>query len=236
MRHETFPVGALGCNCTVAVCTETGDALVVDPGDDAETIVACLRRLGARTVVKVVHTHAHADHVLAAEAVAQPSRAEILVHPGDRWLWDHVAMQAGLFGWQVTPPGPPTGTLADDQTLDFGRLEARVLHTPGHTPGSVCFVLPGEAAAVAVPNAEPTTVPNAGAGAAPLLLSGDTLFHRSVGRTDLWGTSFEELARSIRERLFTLPAETVVIPGHGPATTIGAERELNPFVGRRAAT
>lgn len=228
MRHETFPVGVLGCNCTVAVCAETGDALVVDPGDDPETIAACLRRLGARTVVKVVHTHAHADHVLAAEAVAQPSKAEILVHPGDRWLWDHVAMQAGLFGWQVTPPGPPTGTLSDDQALDFGRLEARVLHTPGHTPGSVCFALPGDAAAA--------TAEDEGGAAAPLLLSGDTLFQRSVGRTDLWGTSFEELARSIRERLFTLPAETVVIPGHGPPTTIGAERELNPFVGRHAAT
>lgn len=212
--HETFAVGALGCNCTVAVCAETGEALVVDPGDEAERIQATLQRLGARAV-KVVHTHAHLDHLLASEAVARPTGAEVLLHEGDRWLWDHAPVQASLFGWTIPPLAPPTGTLADQQALGFGRQEAHVLHTPGHTPGSVCFLLQ--------PPGEP-----------PLVLSGDTLFRGSVGRTDLWGTSFEELARSIRDRLFTLPGDARVIPGHGPSTTIASEKENNPFVGARA--
>jgi glyoxylase-like metal-dependent hydrolase (beta-lactamase superfamily II) len=111
---------------------------------------------------------------------------------------------------------PPTGVLTNDQVLTFGRREAHVLHTPGHTPGSTCFLLnPAQGPAI--------------------LLSGDTLFRESVGRTDLWGTSFAELERSIQERLFTLPDDTSVIPGHGPPTTIGHEREENPFVGRRGA-
>jgi hydroxyacylglutathione hydrolase len=211
--RETFPVGRLGCNCTVAVCSETGEALVVDPGDDSDRIRGVLDRLKAR-VTKVVHTHAHLDHVLASHEIAQPTQADVLLHPGDRWLWDHVPMQAALFGWSVAPLGPPTGALAHGQTLGFGHRESQVLHTPGHTPGSVCFLL-----------ASPDDP--------PLLLSGDTLFRGSVGRTDLWGTSFDELAQSIRGRLFTLPDETTVVPGHGPPTTVAFEREENPFVGRR---
>jgi hydroxyacylglutathione hydrolase len=211
--HETFPVGRLACNCTVAVCSDTGEAIVVDPGDDADQIRAVLARLGA-SVVKVVHSHAHLDHVLASQEIARPTEAEVLLHPNDRWLWDHVPMQASLFGWSVAPLEPPTGVLTDGQRLSFGRREAEVLHTPGHTPGSVCFLL-------APPDER------------PILLSGDTLFRESVGRTDLWGTSFEELTQSIRERLFDLPGDTAVIPGHGPPTTIGHERVENPFVGRR---
>ncbi len=217
LLRETFPVGRLGCNCTVAVCSETGEALVVDPGDDADRIRAVLDRLGAR-VTKVVHTHAHLDHVLASQDIAQPTEAEVLLHAGDTWLWEHVPTQASMFGWSVTPLAPPTGVLTDGQAVGFGRREAEVLHTPGHTPGSVCFLL-GRAD-------DPRGLP-------PLLLSGDTLFRESVGRTDLWGTSFDELARSIRERLFTLPDQTEVIAGHGPPTTIAHERDENPFVGRR---
>jgi glyoxylase-like metal-dependent hydrolase (beta-lactamase superfamily II) len=211
--RETFTVGRLGCNCTVAVCTDTAEALVVDPGDDAERIRAVLERLGGRAV-KVVHTHAHLDHVLASHDVAGPGSADVLLHPGDRWLWDHVAVQASLFGWPPVALAPPTGELRDGQSLAFGRREAGVVHTPGHTPGSVCFLLGSDGEA------------------APLLLSGDTLFRESVGRTDLWGTSFEELAQSIEERLLTLPDETTVVPGHGPPTTIGHERDHNRFVGR----
>ncbi|MBC8133452.1 MAG: MBL fold metallo-hydrolase [Deltaproteobacteria bacterium] len=213
LLRETFPVGRLGCNCTVAVCSETGEALVVDPGDDADRIRTVLDRLGGH-VTKVVHTHAHLDHVLAAHEIAQPTQADVLLHPGDQWLWDHVPHQAALFGWSVTPLPAPTGALADGRAVAFGRREAAVLHTPGHTAGSTCFLL--------------------GRDDGPsILLSGDTLFRESVGRTDLWGTSFDELAKSIRERLFTLPDETAVVPGHGPHTTIGHEREENPFVGRR---
>jgi hydroxyacylglutathione hydrolase len=221
LLRETFSVGRLGCNCTVAVCSETRDALVIDPGDDADRIRAVLNRFGAR-VAKVVHTHAHLDHVLASQEIAAPTDADVLLHPGDRWLWDHVPIQAALFGWTVTALAPPTGILTDGQALGFGRREAQVLHTPGHTPGSTCFLLSSS-------DDGATTTP-------PVLLSGDTLFRGSVGRTDLWGTSFDELAQSVRERLFTLPDLTQVIPGHGPPTTIGREREENPFVGRRSET
>lgn len=215
--RESFPVGLLGCTCTIVACPDTKQALVVDPGDQAADILAALDRLGV-TAVKLVHTHAHLDHVMATGEVAARTGAEILLHQGDRWLYDNVPLQARFFGlpWSPAPPPPPTRELLGDEALGFGRREARALHTPGHTPGSLCFFLEH-------------------AGETPLLFSGDTLFKRSIGRTDLWGGSFETLASSIRQRLFSLPDETIVIPGHGPPTSIAVEREQNPFVGRRAA-
>jgi glyoxylase-like metal-dependent hydrolase (beta-lactamase superfamily II) len=149
--------------------------------------------------------------------VAARTGAETFVHAGDRWLWDNVPMQAQLFGlWRAgdVPPPPPTRELAGGEALAFGHREARALHTPGHTPGSVSFFVER-------------------VGETPLVFAGDTLFRRSIGRTDLWGGSFEDLSRSIRERLLTLPDATIVVPGHGPETTIGEEREANPFVGGR---
>ena len=212
--RESFPVGVLGCNCSLIACPDTHEALVIDPGDEAPRILAALARLGIRAV-KIVHTHAHLDHVLGTAEVARATGAETLVHKDDRWLWDNVPMLARMFGFQAEAPPPPTTELAGEERLAFGRREARALHTPGHTPGSLCFFLehPGET---------------------PILFAGDTLFAGSVGRTDLWGGSFPDLARSIRERLFELPDETVVVPGHGPETTVQAEREDNPFVGKHA--
>jgi hydroxyacylglutathione hydrolase len=155
--------------------------------------------------------------VLGTGEVAAAPGAEILIHGGDRWLYDNVELQARFLGmpWSPPPPPPPTRELAGDEVLAFGHREARALHTPGHTPGSLCFFLER-------------------GGETPLLFAGDTLFRRSVGRTDLWGGSFEQLATSIRERLFSLPDDTLVIPGHGPTTTIAAERDGNPFVGKGA--
>jgi glyoxylase-like metal-dependent hydrolase (beta-lactamase superfamily II) len=216
--RESFPVGPLGCNCSIVADPDTRQALVVDPGDQAPDILAALQRLGVQAV-KLVHTHAHFDHVLGTGAVAAATGAEVLIHAGDRWLYDNVELQARFFGLPLPSPPPlpppPTRELAGDEVLPFGNREARVLHTPGHTPGSSCFFLER-------------------GGETPLLFAGDTLFRHSVGRTDLWGGSFEQLATSIRERLFALPDDTLVIPGHGPATSIGAEREGNPFVGKRA--
>jgi hydroxyacylglutathione hydrolase len=216
--RESFPVGLLGCNCSIVADPDTGQALVVDPGDQAPDILAALQRLGVQAV-KLVHTHGHFDHLLGTGAVAAATGAEILIHGGDRWLYDNVELQARTFGLPLPSPAalppPPTRELTDDEALAFGNREARVLHTPGHTPGSLCFFVERS-------------------GETPLLFAGDTLFRRSVGRTDLWGGSAEQLATSIRERLFTLPDETLVIPGHGPTTSIGAEREGNPFVGKPA--
>jgi len=162
-----------------------------------------------------VHTHAHFDHVMGTAAVSKATGAEILIHRDDRWLYDNVEMQAGVFGLRAAPTTNPTRELRGGEVVPFGQREARALHTPGHTPGSLCVYLepPGER---------------------PLLFAGDTLFAGSIGRTDLWGGSMEQLIGSIRGELFHLPEETIVIPGHGPLTTIAAEREENPFVGKYA--
>ena len=220
LSSQTFPVGALGCNCTIVSCPETHEALVIDPGDEADQILAALARDGL-TAVKLVHTHAQFDHVMATGEVAAQTGAEIWLHRDDRWLYDHAVMQTEAFGvgrpdglpW--TAPPPPTHELAGDEAVAFGRREARALHTPGHTPGSICLYFEH-------------------AGESPILFAGDTLFRGSVGRTDLWGGSSAALTRSIRERLLTLPDETLVIPGHGPETSVLAEREDNPFVGKLA--
>ena len=214
--RESFPVGLLGCNCSIVADPDTRQAIVVDPGDQAPEILARLERLGVQAV-KLVHTHAHFDHLLGTGEVAARTGAEILLHHADRWLYDNVELQVSFFGvpWSPKPLPPPTRELAGGEVLSFGNREARVLHTPGHTPGSLCFFL------------ERT-------GETPILFAGDTLFRRSVGRTDLWGGSSEQLLSSIRDRLLTLPAETIVVPGHGAMTTIGAERDDNPYVGVRA--
>jgi glyoxylase-like metal-dependent hydrolase (beta-lactamase superfamily II) len=212
--RRSFPVGVLGCTCSVVVCPDTKEALVVDPGGDAPRVLEALAAEGARAV-RIVHTHAHFDHVMGTREVAAKTGAETLIHAGDRWLYDNVPMQAMMFGlWRPgdEPPPPPTRELTGEEALAFGRREARALHTPGHTPGSLSFFLER-------------------AGETPLVFAGDTLFRRSVGRTDLWGGSSEDLARSIRERLLALPDATVVVPGHGPETTIGEERAGNPFLG-----
>jgi glyoxylase-like metal-dependent hydrolase (beta-lactamase superfamily II) len=213
--RESFPVGVLGCNCSIVACPDTHEALVVDPGDEAPAILAALKRLGVRAV-RLVHTHAHFDHIMGTGEVAAETGAEIVLHKEDRWLYDNLAVQTSMFGLPTPPPAPPpTRQLEADQALSFGRREAHAIHTPGHTPGSTCFFV--------------ETV-----GETPIVFAGDTLFAGSIGRTDLWGGSAPQLQSSIRQRLFALPDDTVVVAGHGPDTTIGAEKENNPFVGRRS--
>jgi hydroxyacylglutathione hydrolase len=221
LHRQTFPVGLLGCNCTIVACAETREALVVDPGDEAPAILAALARDGLEAV-RIVHTHAHFDHVMGTAAVATATGAEVLVHRDDRWLYDNTLMQIRAFGVERpdgrpwTPPPPPTRELVGDEALAFGRREAQALHTPGHTPGSVCFYCEG------------------GGGEMPVLFAGDTLFKGSIGRTDLWGGSLPAIKASIRDKLLTLPDDTIIVPGHGPETTVAAEREDNPFVGKFA--
>ncbi len=212
--RKTFPVGELGCNCTILACPETFEALVIDPGDEAPRILAELKSMGVQAV-NLIHTHAHFDHVMGTKDVALGTKAETALGREDRWLYDNLEMQAGLFGITAADVLPPTRELVGGEMLQFGRREANVLHTPGHTPGSLCFYVQGP-------------------DEAPLLFAGDTLFAGSVGRTDLWGGSFEKIAESIRGKLFDLPDHTLVIPGHGPETTIGIEREDNPIVGKFA--
>ncbi len=207
---ETFPVGDFQCNCSVLACADTKEALVVDPGGEHARILEIIRHYDL-TVRYIVHTHAHLDHIAETRDVKEQAGGTIALHKDDLFLYDGFLMQAAMFGWQVRPVLPVDHFLVDGESLAFGKRAARVLHTPGHTPGSCCFAIDQT-------------------GDAPLLFAGDTLFARSIGRTDLPGGDYATIEKSIRARLYTLDPDTRVIAGHGPDTTIGDERRKNPFV------
>ncbi len=207
MLRITFPVGVLGCNCTILADEETRDTLVVDPGDEVDQILMRLAKERLR-VVGILHTHAHVDHVGGTERLAEVTHAPTYLHAADDFLRAIVPQQAMLIGLPEAAAPAIDHPLADAQAIRFGRHEAGIVHTPGHTPGSVSIV---------VPDAE-------------LCLSGDTLFAGGIGRTDLWGGDSGAIVRSIRERLYTLNGAVQVVPGHGPETTIDEERATNPFV------
>jgi hydroxyacylglutathione hydrolase len=208
---HVLPVGFLQCNCVVVADQETSTAVVVDPGGDAEAVLRWIssRRLSC---VAILNTHAHIDHVGANSAVKTATGAAIHLHELDVPLYDRMIDQAAALGWLL--PIPPRASIDvrmhDGDQLRFGGIAVEVLHTPGHSPGSVCFLVEGQSP--------------------PMLLSGDTLFAGGVGRTDLLGGDFEEEMCSIRTRLLTLDDRTRVVPGHGPETTIGEERRFNPFL------
>ncbi|MEO6325518.1 MAG: MBL fold metallo-hydrolase [Thermoanaerobaculia bacterium] len=210
---ETFPVGALGCNCAIVADTETHEAIVVDPGDEPDLILDALSRNGL-TAVALVHTHAHLDHVGISALLKRVTGAPILMHEGDLPLYDNLEQQAALFGFELEAPGTVDRFLKHGESVACGSGSLEVLHTPGHTPGSVCFHL---------------------GGTRPMLFSGDTLFRRSIGRTDLWGGDTPQILGSIKSRLLTLPGDLTVLPGHGDTTTIAEEARLNPFVGSAAS-
>jgi hydroxyacylglutathione hydrolase len=204
---ESFAVGPFQCNCTILGDGKTREAIVVDPGGEADRILAALARHGLRATA-ILHTHAHLDHLGATQAVKDATGASVLLHPEDLFLYENVAMQARMLGLPLVEVPPLDAHLAHEQEIRFGDIPTVCLHTPGHTPGSVSFLIPDQG----------------------LVLSGDTLFLGSIGRTDLPGGSFETIIESIRARLLPLPDETRVIPGHGPATTIGQEKRTNPFL------
>ena len=208
MKLRTLTVGPVSCNCGIVACPATGEAAIIDPGGNPERILAEVKAMGV-TVKLLLHTHAHFDHILATGEVAEATGASILLHRNDQALYENLPGQGRLFGFWAKSPPAPTQWLEGGEIITIGQLSAQVVHTPGHTPGSVGYYFgPTEA----------------------LLFSGDTLFAESVGRTDLPGGSHDQLAASIRTKLYVLPGETRVIPGHGADTTIGHEREHNPFV------
>jgi hydroxyacylglutathione hydrolase len=205
--HEVLPVGMLGCNCSILGDESTREAIVVDPGDDVSDIIAILDR-HQLAVKMIVITHAHIDHIGGAEKLRVHTGAPVYMHEADKMLSDNLAVQAAWLGVE-TPKDPGIDTPAHEgDVIRAGAVEAHVLHTPGHTPGSISLYLPLERK----------------------LIAGDTLFHSSIGRTDLPGGDTAQIMRSIRGRLYTLPAETIVFPGHGETTTIGREKRSNPFV------
>ncbi len=208
---ETFPAGPLGCNCSLLVDPKTKRAIVVDPGGDFERINERLDALGA-TVDAIVHTHTHIDHVGATAALQRRDSARACIHEDDRFLYDLLPVQAAMLGCALPEKVEMEGSLIDGQSIHAGAIELGILHTPGHTPGSTTFV-------VGTPDGM-------------RVFTGDTLFRRGIGRTDLWGGDANLIMRSLREKILALPDDAVVIPGHGPETTIGEERTKNPFLVR----
>lgn len=228
--HEVLPVGMLQCNCSILGDPETREAIVVDPGDEVERILEILRKHDLK-VRSIVSTHTHIDHVGGLARLHQATGAPVLIHEGDVELYRHLDVQAQWLGIPTPEIMRIQDFVKEGDALRWGSLEARVLHTPGHTPGSICLVV-DQATGARDRNAKAAA---ASKDAAPLagaarLISGDTLFQGSIGRTDLWGGSYPQIIRSIQEKLIVLPEDMRVYPGHGDATTIGDERESNPFL------
>ena len=226
---EGFAVGELAANCYLIVCPQTQAAMVVDPGDEAERILARIRERGV-TVVKILHTHGHFDHISATEALLAGLDAPVpvLAHPADGYLYSREARSWGeQFGYPLPESlSLPDSTITDGMLVEVGTLRLRVIATQGHTPGSISLLCePRDAGDASDPSAD---AEEAREGA--WLLSGDTLFRRGIGRTDLPGGDEDAIYESILTRLYPLPAELLVLPGHGGATTIGEERRMNPFV------
>ena len=223
---QTLVVGPFQCNCRILVCPETGQAALVDPGDEASRIIHKLGQLPLPSHKKIqvkylLHTHAHLDHIGGTREVCEHFRslspkdheAKIAVHQGDEFIYQQLRMQGSLFGIQYNDPLPIDHYLQEGENLEVGKLKLSVIHTPGHSPGSVCLRL-HEDSQLQVPET---------------LFTGDTLFQGSVGRTDLWGGDQDLMFKNIKQRIFSLDDDTRVCPGHGPESKVGIEKRDNPF-------
>lgn len=212
MIHEVLVVGALQCNCSILGDEETREAIVIDPGDEVERILAVLKK-HKLTAKYILNTHAHFDHVGNCRELKEATGAEIWLHKADLPIYESAPRQAALFAMYGVKPIRMTAVdqfLKDSDGVQVGKIAAQVIHTPGHTPGSLSVHIP--------------------AGNRDTLFAGDTLFNGSIGRTDLPGGDFYQILKSIKERLLTFDDDTEVWPGHGPKTTIGWERRTNPFL------
>jgi hydroxyacylglutathione hydrolase len=210
MIHEILPVGPLQCNCSIIGDEISHEAMVIDPGDDIADVSAVIQKHKLK-VKQIVITHAHIDHVGGAMKLRAATGAPILLNHNDYTLLKMLDLQADWIGMQSPGEVVIDHSLNDQDKVEAGSLIANVMHTPGHTEGSICLYFPAE----------------------QKLIAGDTLFAGSIGRTDLPGGSFEKIMRSLHDKLLSLPDETAVVPGHGPPTSIGAERETNPFLKER---
>ena len=223
--HEILPVGMLQCNCHVVGDPRTREAIVIDPGDDPARILGVIERHHLK-VTAIVVTHTHIDHVIGLRRVQEATGAPVYSHADDLGLYRMLDAQASWLGWKTPETARIDQLLRDGDVIRWGRYQAQILHTPGHTPGSVCLYVPSPSLA---PSADAATLDSAKRGAGQLF-AGDTLFAGSIGRTDLWGGSFAGIIHSIKGKLLELPDDTIVYPGHGESTTIGRERATNPFL------
>lgn len=206
MILETLAVGPFQSNVFILGNGETRDAVVIDPGDDVQDILEILKKNSLK-LGNVLLTHGHIDHVSGVKSLKEATGASVFLHKADVFLYEQLPTQATFFGIAADEIVQIDKILEDGMEIGEGSLKCSVIHTPGHTPGSVCFYFPQG-----------------------MVFTGDTLFRWSIGRTDLWGSSHEELMASIKDKLFKLDEKTAVYPGHGPATTIGAEKRDNPFL------
>jgi len=207
MIHEILPVGPLQCNCSIVGDETTHEAIVIDPGDDIADILAVIAKHNLR-VKQIVVTHAHIDHVGGAMKLRAATGAPILLNQNDSALLKMLDIQASWLGMESPGKVEIDHSVGESDRVQTGSLIAEVLHTPGHTEGSICLYFEAE----------------------KKLIAGDTLFAGSIGRTDLPGGSFDKIIRSLHEKVLMLPDESIVVPGHGPLTSIGEERESNPFL------
>lgn len=206
MIFEEIAVGPLSVNCFVLGCERSHDGIVVDPGGDVELIEQAVRKHGLK-ICTIVNTHGHFDHIGGNRRAVEYFNACLLIHQADSFLLGKVAEVAGMYGMVGENSPEPDGFLYDGMEISFGDYAINVLHTPGHTQGGCCLYIKNES----------------------IIITGDTLFADSIGRTDLPGGSHEQLLESIRSKLFTLPDDVVAYPGHGPQTTIGHEKKYNPY-------
>ncbi len=204
MIIETLVVGMIQANCYILADETTREAVVIDPGGDTPVIVKALEARDLKPVA-VLATHGHFDHVEGLAGMKRATQAPIYVHQGDLPLIQGMTGQGLLFGVRVEAAPPPDQFVSEGQEIPFGELSLKVIHTPGHSPGSVSYLVDDA------------------------VFVGDLLFAGSIGRTDLQGGDYNTLIRSVREKIFTLPEDTVVYPGHGPATRVGTEKRSNPF-------
>jgi len=207
MIHEILPVGPLQCNCSIIGDETTRDAMVIDPGDDISDVLDIIQKHSLK-VGQIVITHAHIDHVGGAMKLREVTGAPILLNQNDYALLKMLDVQAAWLGTRSPGEVEIDRSVGDADKVQAGPLVGQVIHTPGHTEGSICLYFPAQ----------------------QKLIAGDTLFAGSIGRTDLPGGSFDKIIRSLHDKVLALPDETVVVPGHGPLTTVGAERESNPFL------